>query len=86
MYHVPEDIQVVLDKYFNGFRIRFSTNIYTTDWINLEIGIDMGCTISPILFVMSMEVILKAAEGSAGPTNLKNYGGSFIEAAIMTGP
>ncbi|GFN95392.1 reverse transcriptase [Plakobranchus ocellatus] len=30
----------------------------------------MGCTISTILFVMAMEVILKAAEGSAGPANL----------------
>ena len=30
----------------------------------------MDCTISPILFVMAMEVILKAAEGSAGPANL----------------
>ena len=70
MYHVPEDIQVMLDDYFSGFRIRFSTNSYTTDWINLEIEIAMGCTISPILFVMAMEVILKAAEDSAGPTNL----------------
>ncbi|KAK3744418.1 hypothetical protein RRG08_000851 [Elysia crispata] len=70
MYHVPEDIQVMLDDYFSGFRMRFSTNSYTTDWINLEIGIAMGCTISPILFVMAMEVILKAAENSAGPANL----------------
>ena len=30
----------------------------------------MGCAISPILFVMAMEVIWKAAEGSAGPANL----------------
>ena len=30
----------------------------------------MGCTISPILFVMAMEVILKAEEDSAGPANL----------------
>ena len=30
----------------------------------------MGCNISPILFVMAMEVILKAAEDSAGPANL----------------
>ncbi|KAK3750391.1 hypothetical protein RRG08_015884 [Elysia crispata] len=56
MYHVPEDIQVMLDDYFSGFRMRFSTNSYTTDWINLEIGIAMGCTISPILFVIAMEV------------------------------
>ncbi|GFO33354.1 reverse transcriptase [Plakobranchus ocellatus] len=50
--------------------MRFSTNDYTTNWINLEVGIGMGCTISPTLFVMAMEVILKAAEGSAGPANL----------------
>ncbi|KAK3792522.1 hypothetical protein RRG08_062786 [Elysia crispata] len=79
MYHVPEDIQVKLDDYFSGFRMRFSTNSYTTDWINLEIGIAMGCTISPILFVMAMEVILKAAEDSAGPANL---GGTRLHASF----
>ncbi|GFO33488.1 reverse transcriptase [Plakobranchus ocellatus] len=50
--------------------MRFSTNDYTANWINLEVGIAMGCTISPILFVIAMEVIMKAAEGSAGPANL----------------
>ncbi|GFO37481.1 reverse transcriptase [Plakobranchus ocellatus] len=70
MYHVPEDIQVMLDDYFSGFRMMFSTNDYTTNWINPEVGIAMECTLSSILFVMAMEVILKAAEGSAGPANL----------------
>ncbi|GFS24343.1 reverse transcriptase [Elysia marginata] len=70
MYHVPEDIQVMLDDYFSGFRMSFSTSDYTTNWINLEMGIVMGCTISQILYVMAMEVILKTAEGSAGPANL----------------
>ena len=60
----------MLDGYFSGFRMRFSTNSYTSVWINLEIGIAMGCTISPILFVMAMEIILKAAEDSAGSANL----------------
>ncbi|KAK3756436.1 hypothetical protein RRG08_029105 [Elysia crispata] len=50
------------------WRIQFPS--YTTDWINLEIGNAMGFTISPILFVIAMEVILKAAEDSAGPANL----------------
>ncbi|GFR79179.1 reverse transcriptase [Elysia marginata] len=72
MYHVPEDIQVVLDNYLSRFRMRFSTSDYTTNWINLEVGIAMGCTISQILFVMAMEVILKATEGgNAGPANLE---------------
>ncbi|KAK3777375.1 hypothetical protein RRG08_035516 [Elysia crispata] len=70
MYHVPEDIQVMLDDYFSGLRMSFSTNSYITDWINLDIRIAMGCTISPNLFVMALEVILKAAEDSAGPANL----------------
>ena len=60
----------MLEDYFSGLRMRFSTNSYTTDWINLDIGIAMGCTISPNLFVIAMEVILKAAEDSAGPANL----------------
>ena len=59
MYHVLEDIQVMLNDYF-------------TDWISLEIGIAMGCAISPILFVMALEVIMKAKEGRAG---LKSLGG-----------
>ncbi|GFO47106.1 reverse transcriptase [Plakobranchus ocellatus] len=70
MYHVPEVIQVMPGDYFSGFRMWFSTNDYTTNWINLEVGIALGCTISLILFIMAMEVIFKAAEGSAGPANL----------------
>ena len=50
--------------------MRYSTQSFTTDWVNLEVGIAMGCTISPILFVLAMEVILKASEQYAGPTNL----------------
>ncbi|GFN82159.1 reverse transcriptase [Plakobranchus ocellatus] len=43
-------------RLFSGFKIRFSTERYATDWINLEIGIAMGCTISLILFVLAMEM------------------------------
>ena len=68
MYHIPEDIKVMLDDYFSSFQMRFCTNSYTTDWINLEIGI----IISPILFIMAMEVILKAAEDNS---DLGNLGG-----------
>ena len=70
MYHVPEGIQIMLEEYFAGFKMRYSTESFTTDWINLEVGIAMGCTISPILFVMAMEIILKASEQYASPTDL----------------
>ena len=61
LYHVPQNIRAMLNTYFQGFTMRFSTQEYTTNWINLGVGIAMGCAISPILFVLAMEVILKAA-------------------------
>ena len=82
--HVPEDIRVMLDDYFSCFQMRFSTNSYTTDWIKMEIEIAMGCTISPILFVMAMEVILKAVEGSACPANLGS--GCYMSHSWMITP
>ncbi|GFS08342.1 reverse transcriptase [Elysia marginata] len=42
MYHVPGDIQVMLDDYFSGFRVRFSASEYTTNSINSEVGIATG--------------------------------------------
>ena len=72
MHHVPKNIREMLKSYFDGFSMRFSTKEYTTSWVNLEVGIAMGCAISPILFVLAMEVILKAAMSSAGPAELGN--------------
>src|ERR1700733_1579555 len=57
-----------------GFAVRFSTKEYTTDWVDLQSGVAMGCTISPILFVMAMQVIFKAAESFAkGPKLGEGY-------------
>lgn len=68
MYHVPDHITTMLKRYYADFAIRFSSMEYTTEWINLQVGIAMGCTISPILFVLAMQVILKAAESATkGP-------------------
>ncbi|KAK7930262.1 hypothetical protein WMY93_006657 [Mugilogobius chulae] len=42
-------------------RMCCTTQGFTTGWQQLEIGIAMGCAISPILFVTSFEVILTGA-------------------------
>ena len=70
MHHVPEGIRKMLESYFSKFKMRFSTMNYTTNWASLEVGIAMGCTVSPILFVLAMQVLLKAAERKANPANL----------------
>ena len=65
-YHIPAGMIQILKMYFSNFRMRYRTPSYTTCWTRLEVGIAMGCTVSPILFVLAMQVILKAAEYEAG--------------------
>ena len=81
MHHVPLNIREMLRTYFDGFSMRFSTNEYTTSWIDLGVGIAMGCAISPILFVLAMEVILNASANGAKPTDIsKGHAGPPLRA------
>ncbi|CAG5130209.1 unnamed protein product, partial [Candidula unifasciata] len=63
MFHVPTQISQMVEQYFSKFALRFSTSTFTTRWTELQIGIAMGCTISPILFVMAMQIMLDGAAG-----------------------
>ena len=62
----------MLKTYFDGFSMQFSTKEYTTSWIDLGVGIAMGCAISPILFNLAMEVILKAGANEPRLADLSN--------------
>jgi len=61
-YHIPDKIKMLIRSYYSNVRLRFSTPDFTTVWINVERGIVTGCTVSVILFVLGMNLILKAAE------------------------
>ncbi|CAC5418562.1 unnamed protein product [Mytilus coruscus] len=77
-YHIPEHIKKIVQKYFGGIQLRFTVDNKITAWQNLEKGIVTGCTISPILFIMSMNIIMKAAERETrGP---KTDSGIFLPA------
>ena len=52
--------------------MRFTTKKYTTKWQPLEIGIMKGCVISPLLFIMCMEMILQGARDTADGETLDN--------------
>ncbi|KAL9976249.1 hypothetical protein ACROYT_G013521 [Oculina patagonica] len=58
----PEPVKAMLMQYYNKFRMRFTTDGFTTNWQRLEVGIAAGCTISVILFVLVMEMILKSTK------------------------
>ena len=63
-FHIPTKIQRILMSYHDNFKMRFTTSDYTTDWVNLQVGIPMGCTVSPVLFILAMEVIVRSSEDS----------------------
>ena len=61
-FWIPEDIKNLISRYFKRTYVRFSNNEYSTKWQKLNIGIMMGCVISPLLFVLVMEMILRSAD------------------------
>ena len=71
-FHVPARIKNLLRSYFSEVVMRFTTKDYTTSWQPLEVGIMMGCVISPLLFVMCMEMILRGAREVAEGELLEN--------------
>ena len=62
MYHVPVEISSMIGAYFDGFSMRFTTKDFTTNWTRLEVGIAMVYTVSRVLFVILMQLLLKATE------------------------
>ena len=61
-FWIPEDIKNLILTYFKRTYVRFSNNKYSTNRQKLNIGIMMGCVISPLLFVLVMEMILRSAD------------------------
>ena len=58
---IPEEVIQLMMNYYGKFIMRFSTT-FTTNWQKLEIGIPAGCTISPIWFILAMELLLRGTE------------------------
>ena len=61
-FWIPRDIKNLISAYFKCINVRFSNYKYSTNLQKLNIGIMMGCVISPLLFVLVMEMILRCAE------------------------
>uniref|UniRef100_A0A3B1JJ67 Reverse transcriptase domain-containing protein n=1 Tax=Astyanax mexicanus TaxID=7994 RepID=A0A3B1JJ67_ASTMX len=60
-FYIPDCIITIIGKYFSNLRMSFVMDGFATGWQQLEVGIAMGCSISPILFVAAFEVILIGA-------------------------
>lgn len=61
-YHIPGCIKEMITSYLDGIKLRFTARNYITQWQQLERGTVTGCTVSPILIVMGMNLIIKSGE------------------------
>ena len=69
--HVPEEVCKLVELYYADMKIRFTTKDFTTDWQRVEKGIITGCTLSVILFALSMTMLaMSVKEEIKGPKTL----------------
>jgi len=66
--HAPEGFCKLVESYYSDMNIRFTTKEFTTEWQKVEKGIITGCTLSVILFALSMTMlVMSAKEETKGP-------------------
>ena len=61
-FWISEDIKNLISADFKYTCVRFSNYRYSTKWQKLNSGIMIECVISPLLFALVMEIILRSAE------------------------
>ena len=67
--HIPEEVQELINSYYSDVSIRFTTEEFTTEFLKLQKGIITGCTLSVILFALTMTMlVLSAHKETKGPT------------------
>eukprot|EP00057_Strongylocentrotus_purpuratus_P031916 XP_786079.3 PREDICTED: uncharacterized protein LOC580961 [Strongylocentrotus purpuratus] len=56
-YHLPESLVSLMNNYYVGLYARFSVKDWNSEWQKFSVGIFMGCTLSPILFVITFNLL-----------------------------
>lgn len=69
-FHTPPCIKNLVALYYSDLQMCFALQGFTTGWQHLEVGIAMGCAISPILFIAAFEIILIGAKQMVGGIKL----------------
>uniref|UniRef100_A0A3B3B355 Reverse transcriptase domain-containing protein n=1 Tax=Oryzias melastigma TaxID=30732 RepID=A0A3B3B355_ORYME len=65
-FSVPYKVTELIRNYFQDLQFCVTYENMTTNWQHLEIGIMAGCTISPLAFVMAMEIVIRASRWVVG--------------------
>ena len=61
-HHVPPSVCYLIANYYKNFRLRVCSSSVISEWQTLEKGIITGCTMSAVLFSLTMHMLVKFAE------------------------
>ena len=61
-HHVLPSVCDLIADYYKNFQLRACSSSVTSEWQTLEKGIITGCTMSAVLFSLTMNMLVKAAE------------------------
>jgi len=65
-FWVPEHVIQTIKAYLDVYKISFVTPAYRSKDVSVEKGVAAGDTISPLLFVMVKEIVIKGSSRTAG--------------------
>ena len=60
--HIPIRTRELIMNYYKDLKIRFTTNDFITEWQKVEKGIITGCTLSVILFSLTMSWLVESVK------------------------
>ena len=82
-HHVLPSVGNLIADYYKNFQLRACSSTVTSEWQTLEKGIITGCTMSAILFSLTMNMLVKAAEVECrGPLSRSGVRQSPIRASM----
>ena len=61
-FWIPEDNRKLISGYYKCTYMRLSNAKYSTNWHKLNIGKIMECVISPLIFVLVMDMLLRSID------------------------
>lgn len=71
-FGIPDHITELVKSYFQALQFCVTAEGNSTAWQHLEISIMAGCTISPLAFVMAMELVIRVSRWVVGGERTKS--------------
>ena len=74
---IPHHLTCLLRNLYAGQEATVRTELGTTDWFKIEIGVCQGCILSPCLFNFYAEYIMQNAGLDEAQAGIKTAGGNI---------